>query len=122
MNLQKFVVFVIDDDEAARNSLRLVLEIHGFTVCSYASGLAFLGDIPADRRGCLLIDVNMPEMNGLQLLNRLSAASFLMPAILITGQKTAEIQLAANCAGVTLLEKPIEPSELIGKVQEFANR
>lgn len=119
---QQPVVFVIDDDDAVRDSLCVLLETHGFAVREYTSGTAFLHELPAERSGCLLIDVHMPNMSGLELLERLRERSFPMPVILITGQETADIRSAAAHAGVRLLAKAVLPSELIGGVQEAIDR
>jgi two-component system, LuxR family, response regulator FixJ len=68
------IVHVIDDDDAAREALTFLLSTDNFSVHAYASAKAFLSALPAVEAGCIITDVRMPEMNGLELLSQLKAA------------------------------------------------
>jgi FixJ family two-component response regulator len=107
-------IHVIDDDDAVRESILLLLECFGFPVRSYASSSAFLSESAPDRNGCLLVDVNMPGMSGLELLDRLRAQGTTMPAIIMTGGSiTTRILEALHRVEAVLLKKPFTPDELV---------
>jgi two-component system response regulator FixJ len=109
-------VHVVDDDAAMRDSLRLLLEASGFTVRTHDSAVAFLGEAPASA-GCVLTDVRMPEIDGLELQRRLHARRLPLPVIVMTGQ--GDIALAVNAmrdGAVDFLEKPFEADALIAAV------
>ncbi len=101
------VVLVIDDDPAVRNSLKFALEVEGFSVRVYPTGTALLNEGDMPRSGCLVTDYNLPEMNGLDLLQLLRERDIELPAILITSHPTAVIRSRAASAGVRLIEKPL---------------
>ena len=115
---ERSVVYIVDDDEAVRDSLRLLLEMHGFTTRTYASGAAFLHELPMQEKGCLLIDVNMPGVGGIELLSQLRAREMMMPVIVMTGGPIGKARPAAERAGATLLEKPFRPDELMNSVRK----
>ena len=115
------VVYVIDDDHAVRDSLCMLLESYGIAAHPYASGVTFLRDLPPEY-GCLLVDVNMPGMNGLELLNEVRARGIAIPVIVMTGAPTSWIQLAVDQVGATLLRKPFRPGELIACVEQTLGR
>src|SRR5262245_64400380 len=79
-----YVVIIIDDDLAVRNSLKFSLEIEGLTVRGYATGAELLSADDLALCGCLVVDQNMPGINGLDLIALLRARHFAVPAILIT--------------------------------------
>jgi FixJ family two-component response regulator len=102
----KSVILVIDDDPAVRNSLKFALEIEGFCVRAYRSAAELLQEeLPPT--GCLVVDYNLPGMNGLDLLALLHERNIRLPAILITTHPTAMIRSRAASAGVYLIEKPL---------------
>jgi two-component system, LuxR family, response regulator FixJ len=103
----KSVVLVIDDDPAVRNSLKFALEVEGFAVRVYETGVALLAESDMPASGCLVADYNLPGMNGLDLLERLHERNIRWPAILITTHPTALIRNRAAAAGVRLIEKPL---------------
>src|SRR5256885_1437928 len=78
-------VFVVDDDEAVRESLRWLVRSVGLAVQAYASGEEFLRAFDADRPGCLVLDVRMPGMSGLELQQQLAARNCRIPMIMLTG-------------------------------------
>lgn len=107
-------VLVVDDDSAVRNALKFVLEIEGFTVRLYPNGQALLddGDLPAI--GCLVVDYRMPDMNGLELVERLRAGAVTLPVVLICSRLSSWLKTRAMQAGINaVLEKPLSDSALI---------
>jgi two-component system response regulator FixJ len=102
----KPVIILVDDDQAVLNALTFALELDGFEVRAFANGKAVLElqDLPP--LGCLVFDYNMPEINGLELLQRLRAGGVELPAILMTASPTKILREGARAAGVPLIEKP----------------
>ena len=101
------VVAVIDDDDAVRDSLGALLEAEGYDVDTYASGPAFLEALPDALPACALVDVRMPEMDGLELQRRLADAAPALPVIIITGHGDIAMAVRAIKAGaVDFVEKP----------------
>jgi two-component system response regulator FixJ len=90
------VVHVIDDDDAARDSLRFLLESARLTVRTYESAMAFLRELPKLEAGCVITDVRMPEVSGIELLRRLNKATTALPVIVITGH--GDIPLAVEAS------------------------
>ena len=86
-SVAKPIVYVIDDDAAVGNSFHVMLESNGFEVRSYTSAAMFLAETPPLERSCLLVDVNMPELDGIELLARLRRSGVMIPAVLVTGGK-----------------------------------
>jgi len=112
-------VHVIDDDEAVRDSLATLLEASGFAVSAYASATAFLGDIEATPSGCVVTDVSMPEMTGLELLRRLSDRLAQFPVIVLTGEADVPTAVEALKNGaLDLIEKPYSAETIIAAVRQ----
>jgi FixJ family two-component response regulator len=105
--LTQTTVLIIDDDPAVRNSLKFALEIEGFVVRTYSSGIDLLNEPELPSDGCLVIDYKLPELNGLDLLLELRKRDVDLPAILITTHPNIAVRLRAARAGVTLIEKPL---------------
>ena len=101
------VVLVVDDDPAVRNSLKFSLQIEGFSVRAYASGSELLSDPDLPHHGCLVVDLKMPGMTGLDLVASLRERQVALPAILITTNPTAVVRRRAADAGVPVIEKPL---------------
>ena len=116
------VVIVVDDDVAVRNSLKFSLEIEGFAVRAYSGGIELLNDTELLREACLVIDQNMPGMNGLDLVAQLRARDVAVPAILITGSPTAALSARAAKAGVAIVEKPLLGTALLDRIRELFSR
>jgi two-component system response regulator FixJ len=107
------LVLVVDDDPAVRNSLKFSLEVEGFTVRDYSSANELLRESEITDAGCLVIDYHLPEMNGLEMLNRLRARRVTAPAILITSHPSAFVRQRAAEAGVPIVEKPLLGDALV---------
>ena len=103
----KPVVVIVDDDPAVRSSLAFSLQTEGFSVRSYASGMELLRGCPTAETGCLVIDYQLPGMNGLDLLAELRRRQVAAPAILITTHPSAAVRERAAATGVALIEKPL---------------
>ena len=112
-------VFVVEDDAAVRDSLVSMFEIAGFRVESFESGAQFLSVHDSERRGCLVLDVNLPGMSGTELHDRLVAAGTLIPTVFLTGHAPPEISDEAREKGVVaVFEKPCVPAHLIRAVEQ----
>lgn len=110
-------VFVVDDDEAVRRALKFLLRTAGHAVEVFPSATTFLESYHPDRRGCLLLDVRMPQMTGLELQHELNSRGWRIPAIFITGHGTVPIAIAAMKAGAfDFIEKPLRDDALLESV------
>lgn len=117
------IVYVIDDDPAVRDSFHLLLESNGFVVRSYLSTIMFLAEAPPLENSCLVIDVNMPDLDGIELLDQLHRDGLMVPAILMTGGGiSTSVCSRANRCGVALLEKPILAQDLVALVYKALDR
>lgn len=113
-----FVVHIVDDDEAVRQSLAFLLSTAGIPVRLYDSATAFVAALPGVQGGCLITDVRMPGMTGLELLRELGARSVPLPAIVITGQGDIPLAVEAMKAGaVDFIEKPFEEEAILRAVR-----
>ena len=112
------VVHVIDDDEALRDSVRLFLVNAGFEVRTYAASSEFLAAFAPGVTGCVVTDVRMPGMSGMELLADLSARGGPLPVIVVTGHADVSLAVRAMKQGaVDLLEKPFLAEDLIAAVR-----
>jgi two-component system response regulator FixJ len=112
------VVHVIDDDDAARDALAFLLSAADFSVRTYESAKAFLDAIPAAEAGCIVTDVRMPEITGLELLRQLKSREIGWPVIVITGQADVPVAIEAIKTGaVDFIEKPYDAEVLLGAVR-----
>lgn len=117
--VSKPIVYVIDDDAAVRDSFHVLFGSHGIEVRCYASSEAFLAAAPPLENSCLLIDVDMPELDGIDLLGRLLRDGFMTPAFLMTGGGVmASLLSAINRSDVVVLEKPMVARELVAEVRK----
>jgi two-component system response regulator FixJ len=117
------LVHVIDDDAAARDSLHFLLRSHEIDAQSYDSAKAFLSILPTIKSGCIITDVRMPEVSGVDLLRRLVEMGVKMPVIVITGHGDLQLAVEAMKLGaVDFLEKPFEDQVLISSVKSALGR
>lgn len=111
------VVHVIDDDEAVRESLAFLFGSAGIPAITYSGPQAFLSAAPASQVGCVVTDVRMPEMNGLELLRALRAQGVMAPVIVITGHGDVPMAVAAMKEGASdFFEKPFDDELLLAAV------
>jgi two-component system response regulator FixJ len=112
--MSEAVVHVVDDDESARESLAFLLEAADFEVVSHASPLALLNALPLDGAGCVITDMRMPDMTGLELVRELNARGSRVPIIMITGHGDIPLAVEAMRAGVAdFIEKPFGESRML---------
>ncbi len=112
------VVHIVDDDEAVRNSLAFMLGSAGLSVRLYESARAFLDLLDPSAHGCLVTDVRMPDMTGIELLAEIKAKARYLPAIVITGHGDIPLAVEAMKAGaVDFIEKPFEDEVLLKAVE-----
>jgi FixJ family two-component response regulator len=110
------IVIVVDDDLAVLGSLKFTFEVEGFVVYAYGSAEALLDAGAPPRRACLVLDHQLPGINGLELLNHLRERGHELPAVLIT-TPNAETNRRAALAGVSIIEKPLFGEALVDKVR-----
>jgi FixJ family two-component response regulator len=111
-------VFVVDDDPAVRDSLALLLRSVGLNGEAFASAQDFLEAHDAERPGCLVLDVRMPGMSGLELQQQLEALHSTLPIIFITAHGDVPMAVAAVKAGaVDFIQKPFRDQDLLDKIQ-----
>ncbi len=111
-------VFVVDDDQAMRNSLKWLIESVGLGVKTFDSADAFLAACYPGLAGCLLLDVRMPGMSGLELQTHLTHQEFRMPVIIITGHGDVSMAVQAMKDGaVDFIEKPFNDEALLGSIR-----
>jgi two-component system, LuxR family, response regulator FixJ len=111
-------VYIVDDDEAVRDSLSVLLESKAFAVRSFASALEFLGAAPSLPTGCLIVDIRMPEMDGLELQRHLVERSHDFPLIVITGHGDVPLAVRAMKAGaIDFIEKPFALEAILDSVE-----
>jgi two-component system response regulator FixJ len=120
---QKAVVHVIDDDEAMRQSLAFLLGAVGMEVQTYESAVAFLKVAPDVKAGCVITDVRMPELSGVELLRRLRELKLGIPVIVITGHGDVPLAVEAMKIGaLDFLEKPFDDEVLLASVRSALDR
>ncbi len=118
MPSDRAVVHVIDDDEAARHSLAFLLGTAGIEVQTYASAVAFLKTAAEVKDGCIITDVRMPDMSGIDLLRRLRELRLEVPVIVITGHGDVPLAVEAMKIGAAdFLEKPFDDEALLASVR-----
>ena len=116
------LVHVIDDDEAVRASLVFLLEMADLPARAYASAQAFLDVAESVAAGCVVTDIRMPGMSGLELIRRLKVLNVALPVIVITGHGDVPLAVEAMRAGVLdFLEKPFEDEALIISIRSALN-
>jgi two-component system, LuxR family, response regulator FixJ len=117
------LVHVIDDDEAVRDSLQFLLQSHKIAVQTYESAKTFLHTLPGIKGGCIITDVRMPEISGVELLHRLKDLAVGIPVIVITGHGDLPLAVEAMKLGaIDFLEKPFNDEVLIGAVRSALGR
>jgi FixJ family two-component response regulator len=112
-------VFVVDDDTSVRDSLRMLLEVSGYAVATFPGAEEFLDICTPDTEGCIILDVNMPDMDGPTLQAELIHRGLQLPIIFLSGQGTIPLTVRTLKAGATdFLTKPVQGSVLLARVEE----
>jgi two-component system, LuxR family, response regulator FixJ len=115
-------VFVVDDDAAVRKGLSFLLRTAGYTVEVFPSALAFLEAYDPRRGGCLLLDVQMPRMTGVELQQQLNVRGWRIPVIFVTGHGTVSLAVTAIKAGAfDFVEKPLREDTLLDCIERALN-
>ncbi|MFQ5423046.1 MAG: response regulator transcription factor [Phycisphaerae bacterium] len=113
------LVFVVDDDAAMRKSLRFLIESVGLAVRTFDSAHSFLDGCDEQQRGCLVLDVRMPGMSGLELQDVLAQRKIQFPIIIITGHGEVPMAVKAIQAGaMDFIEKPFSDQVLLDRIQK----
>jgi FixJ family two-component response regulator len=111
-------VYVIDDDAALRRSTGVLLETAGLTCRAYQSAEAFLVDAEPAMRGCAIIDLHMPGMNGMDLVAKMRREQYILPMLVVTGTGSIPVAVQGMKLGLfDFLVKPVDPDVLLSKVQ-----
>jgi len=110
-------IYVVDDNEAVRDSLSLLLAVHGYMVRSFGLAREFLDAAPSLRPGVLIVDINMPGMDGLELQRQLTDRGLSFPLIALTGHGDVALAVKAMKAGaLDFIEKPAAAEAVLNSV------
>jgi two-component system response regulator FixJ len=113
----KAQVYIVDDDDAVRDSLSFQLETAGYQVTGFASGTDFLRVAPTLDTGCLILDVRMPEVDGMDLQSRLNDMELGFPVIMMTGHGDVALAVRAMKAGaIDFVEKPFSEEAILESI------
>lgn len=112
------VVHIVDDEEAVRNSLAFLLNISGFATRIHENATGFLAIAPSIHNGCLITDLRMPDIDGVELLRRLRSMDAMLPAIVISGHGDVQMAVEAMKNGaLDFIEKPFSDDVLIAAIE-----
>ncbi|HRQ83137.1 MAG TPA: response regulator, partial [Azospirillaceae bacterium] len=113
------IVYIVDDDEAVRDSLAALVEVAGLKAAAFANPLAFLRHFTTEQPGCVVADLRMPFMDGLELQEELTKRGAALPVIVVTAHGEVSAAVAALRAGaVDFLEKPFDDGIFLSRVHE----
>jgi two-component system response regulator FixJ len=116
-------VHLVDDDDAIRRSVGFMLRTSGFDVIAHESGVDFLAEAGSAREGCILLDIRMPGLDGLEVQRTLRERGIALPVIMLTGHGDVMLAVRAIKAGaVDFLEKPFEKAKLLAAIEEAFRR
>jgi FixJ family two-component response regulator len=114
MTSSQIIVMIVDDDDSIRQAVRRLMKSYGFAVETFASADEFLGSDRLAKTSCLILDIHMPGMNGLELQKRVVASGFVVPIIFITAFTDDRARTQAMNAGAAgYLAKPFSDDELL---------
>lgn len=112
-------VFVVDDDESVRDAISMLLDVAGFAVAAFSRADDFLGICTAETQGCIILDVNMPGMDGPALQEELSQRGLRLPIIFLSGHASIPLTVRTIKSGaIDFLTKPVEGAVLLERVKE----
>jgi len=116
---RKPTVFIVDDDEAVRSSLRLLLKSLGMTAVAHGSAGEFLAAYDPEQPGCVILDVRMPGMSGLELQDELNRRGAIIPVVFITGHGDVPMAVEAMQHGaIDFLQKPFSDKDLTDRIRQ----
>jgi two-component system, LuxR family, response regulator FixJ len=117
------IIYAIDDDDAVRQSLEFLLRAAGINVRSFESAKAFLAVLPEITSGCIITDVRMPDISGIDLLRKVKERNLDIPVIVVTGHGDVSLAVEAMKIGAAdFLEKPFDDDQLIAAVRAALNK
>jgi two-component system, LuxR family, response regulator FixJ len=123
MSSANIVIHIVDDEEPVRNSLAFLLSSSGFAVRTHASAAAFLEIAASIQNGCLVTDLRMPDIDGVELLRRLNAADAMLPTIVVTGHGDVQMAVEAMKNGaLDFIEKPFSEEVLLEAIRNAVER
>ncbi len=123
MQTSGLTVYIVEDDQSVRDAVGLLLGLHGHAVAMFADAESFLQAYRPEWSGCLLLDIRMPGMNGLELQERLARIGCRMPAIVMTGHGDVDsARQAFRAQAVDFLEKPLDQARLLDAIAEAFQR
>ena len=111
------IIYVVDDDEAVRKALTRRLKASGFAVQAYESVLSFLSDVVVLDQACLLLDIRMPGMTGLELVEHMKKTGMDIPTILITAHEEEHRQYHDTHPVLACLQKPVDEKEILDLIE-----
>ena len=116
------IIYVVDDDGAVRDSLTELGQSMGLKVEGYETALEFLDGVDPNQPGCLILDIRMPGMSGLELQDQLKSQGIFLPVIFVTGHGDVPMSVQAIKKGAhNFLEKPFSPEQLVENIREAIN-
>ncbi len=120
MGDRRNLVLIVDDDQAVRDALQFALQLEGLSVHVHSGGDDLLGDPDLARASCLIVDDQMPRMDGFTVLHCLKARNIGLPSIMLTSHATARVRARAQAAGASkLLEKPLMDDALMDNIRSL---
>ena len=123
MQIDNYVVHIVDDEEPVRKSLAFLLTMAGFTVRVHDSASSFLASAKTVGKACLITDLRMPDMSGVELLEKLKETGTSIPAVVITGHGDVPMAVAAMKAGAAdFIEKPFEDEALVEAIKRATSQ
>jgi FixJ family two-component response regulator len=112
-------VHVVDDDDHVRTALRRFLRACGFAGQDFSSGNDFLAEMQAPGSGCLVLDFNLPGLNGLEVLRHVQSRGWILPVIIVTGSADASVKEQVLQSGAwAFLKKPVDPLVLLSTIEK----
>jgi FixJ family two-component response regulator len=119
--MPKPLLYIVDDDQNFGRSLKRLLNIRGFQADYFGSAKAFLDSVPAGQKGIAIIDIHMPECDGLELMDKMHELHYDMPVIVVTGRSQADSRNVAMGSGALgFLQKPFSDFSLLDIIEEQA--
>jgi two-component system response regulator FixJ len=113
------VVYIVDDDEAVRDSLGLLLEAHGIGYQTFKCAADFLDAYRPGSGACLVLDIRMPGVNGVEMLEKLAGTGFGLPVVMMSGHADAALAARAIAAGArAVVSKPFRDRELLAAIKD----